>query len=445
MTSQIDVNALIDGRKLGRFQLTAIALCALVALMDGFDTQSIAFAAPAITEAWGVDRSHFGPIFSAALAGLAIGALLFGTVADRIGRKTVILGSIVVFGTFSLATAFAESLTTLLILRFITGLGLGGAIPNIIALTNEYAPRRLKVVLVALMASGFPLGGFLGGIISARLVPEFGWQSVFIVGGLIPLLSAPVLLKFLPESIPFLLHKKDRQSQEKVAKYMASIAPDVDLPEDTEFAMPTVAQPKSSVGGLFARGMALNTIMLWFTFFTNLLMFYFLASWIPTVLADAGVALNLAIIAAAILNAGTVVGGVVLGYLIDRFGPYKVLIANYIGAAAFVMLIGVSSGNMMLMYVLVCMAGFCVGGGQLAIVGFAASLYSTRTRSTGVGWAFGVGRCGAIAGPIFAGFLIAQAISNQSLFLAFAIPGVLAALAVFSISRANRKPVAEAA
>lgn len=430
----VDAAAIVGEAGIGRFQLTAIGLCAVVALFDGFDTQAIAFAAPAIAREWGLASSVFGPVFSAALAGLALGALTFGTLADRVGRRLVIIGSTLVFGLFSLATARADSLTELIILRFLTGLGLGGAIPNIIALTNEYSPRRLRVLIVATMAAGFPLGGFFGGLASAGLISAHGWQAVFVAGGVLPLLLVPVLWFKLPESIPFLLRRGDALSAALAARYVAEIG-GTTVASAAEMTFRQEVAPRAGVGQLFTRERVLSTLMLWLTFFTNLLMFYFLISWIPSVLADTGLKLNLAITVGAVLNAGTVLGGVVLGHLIDRWGPFKILSTNYLAAAAFTILIGLPGESLGLLFALTFMAGFAVGGGQLAIVGFAASFYPTEIRSTGVGWAFGIGRLGAVAGPIAGGLLLGYEVGRQGLFLACGLPGLVAAVAVFLMWR----------
>mgnify|MGYP000010906131 CR=1 FL=1 len=206
----VNVFEVIDAQPLSSFQIRVFVLCALTAMIDGFDTQCIGFVAPVIMKQWGIESGQFGLIFAAGLLGVLVGSIALSPLADRVGRRKVIIASAVAFGTLSVVTAYAQTLNELLILRFLTGLGLGGAVPNIIALTAEYAPRRLKALMVVIMFSGFPLGGFLGGMVSSQLIESFGWESVFIFGGLLPLALAVVLLWKLPESIPFLLHHDQR-------------------------------------------------------------------------------------------------------------------------------------------------------------------------------------------------------------------------------------------
>lgn len=430
---------IIDTHSVSRFQVSVISLCAIIALLDGFDTQAIAFVAPSIAGEWGLERAVFGPIFSAALIGLAIGAVTLGTLADRVGRKRIIILSTLAFGIFSLLTAFAETLTQIGILRFLTGLGLGGAIPNIIALTSEYSPKHLRVRFVALMASGFPLGAFIGGLLSANIIETFGWQSVFIVGGSVPLLLIPVLVLKLPESIPFLLRSRSAEDRSRVHKYIAKIRPDVDT-DNTDILLKEEDSRKSSIRELFRRTRILGTLMLWVVFFTNLLMFYFLVSWLPTIISATGVSISMSIVTASILNAGTVIGGFILGYLIDKKGPIKVLALNYIGAAVFTALIGMSGDSFIILLIFSFLAGFCVGGGQLAAVGFAASFYSAEIRSTGVGWAFGIGRCGAITAPLIGGLLLGLNLTIENLFLICGIPGLIAAFAVYLVGLTYKHP-----
>ncbi len=437
-SSKIDVEKLIDESPLSGFQLVVIGLCAFIAMLDGFDTQSIAFVAPMIATEWGVDKSSFGPIFSSALVGLAVGSLGLGGLADRFGRKALIVASTIGFGTFSLITAFSTSLSELMILRFLTGVGLGGAIPNIIAMTTEYAPKRFKILMVVIMFSGFPLGGLIGGLISAELITAFGWSSVFIFGGIVPLLTVPLLLWKLPESIPFLISKASSQNHAKVLRLLRHIAPQNDLQSDVAF---TTADKTEETSGklktLFTESRTMGTLMLWLIFFTNLLMFYFMISWLPTVLTEAGLPIHLAIITAILLNAGAIFGGVVLGRLVDKNGPFKVLTTNYLLAALFSILIGATADSLYVVGALVFCAGFCVGGGQLVANGLSSSFYPANVRSTGVGWSIGLSRLGAILGPLLGGALMAAQLSTQALFIASAIPGVLAAIAVFVMGRSS--------
>ena len=436
-SESVDVAAIIDDISMTSFQRLVIFLCGIIAMLDGFDTQAIAFVAPAIAVDWGVAKSEFGPVFSAALVGLAIGAFTLGSVADRVGRRLIVIISVAGFGGFSLLTAYAQNMDQILLLRFLTGLGLGGAMPNIITLTTEYSPRRLRTLMVVIMFSGFPLGALLGGLVSAQLVEIFSWRSVFIFGGVLPLALIPILLWLLPESLPFLVSRNNEADRRRALGYLRKITNEmqIEIEDSANFVLPDKENSRGKVSNLFSDQRALATVMLWGIFFTNLLMFYFLIMWLPAVLVEAGLPINLAILTAVLLNAGSIIGGVTLGRLVDMKGPFKVLTLNYIMAGIFAVSIGSAAETLGLVASLVFCAGFCVGGGQLVANGLAASFYPPEIRSTGIGWALGFGRMGAIIGPIIGGFLVSLEFNTQQLFIAVAIPGFLASTAVFFMGR----------
>lgn len=452
----VNVFEVIDAQPLSSFQIRVFVLCALTAMIDGFDTQCIGFVAPVIMKQWGIESGQFGLIFAAGLLGVLVGSIALSPLADRVGRRKVIIASAVAFGTLSVVTAYAQTLNELLILRFLTGLGLGGAVPNIIALTAEYAPRRLKALMVVIMFSGFPLGGFLGGMVSSQLIESFGWESVFIFGGLLPLALAVVLLWKLPESIPFLLHHDQRTqartspdqgatwvADRRPARYLALIAPRQNFANDTLY-VPEQSSQNSSVRELFAGGRATATLMLWVIFLCTLMMFYFMISWLPTILTNAGAPVGSAIMAALFLNAGSVLGGILLARYVDRKGSVGILVFNYVGAALSYVLVGVVGSNLIVVGALVFCAGFFVGGGQLVANALASTYYPTSMRSTGVGWAFGAGRVGSLAGPVIGGVLLAAELDHAALFLIAAIPALFAAIAAFVLARETGRSAATA-
>src|SRR6266446_3705247 len=261
----VNVQEFIDGRKLSGFQVRVFALCALIVLIDGFDTQAIGYVAPAIVRSWHVDRASLTPVFSAGLFGLMLGALAFGPIADRFGRKPVLLFCTLFFGVMSLLTLTADSVKSLMVLRFITGLGLGGAMPNAIALTTEYAPRRIRATTVMIMFCGFSLGAALGGVAAASLITHFGWKAVFVLGGIAPCLLLPFLLALLPESIRYLVVQGEKG--EKVASILQRIDPAAMVPPDASF---TVEEHKAKgfvVRQLFAEGRRPFTLLVWVVFF----------------------------------------------------------------------------------------------------------------------------------------------------------------------------------
>ncbi|WP_409020666.1 MFS transporter [Brevundimonas vesicularis] len=432
-------NAVIDRAKFGPLQFGVTALCFIIAMLDGFDTQSIAFVAPKIAEEWGLSPSEFGPIFAIGLLGLTVGAFTLSPAADKFGRKTVILISTLVFGLFALLTAFAGSMTELLIYRFITGVGLGAAMPNIIALTSEYGPARLRATLVTVMFCGFPLGSTIGGLISTGLIANWGWESVFLVGGVLPLLLLPVLYFLLPESVRFLVAKGAPEA--KIAPIVKKIDANASVAEFIEGLKheQSSAAKGFSVFQLFREGRTPVTLLLWVAFFMNLLVMYFLVNWLPTLLKGAGLPLSMAILSTAILNLGGVVGAIALGRMIDRFSPYIVLGTAYAASAAFIALLAFGGTNLTVLLVGAALSGFGVVGAQIGCNALTAAVYPTNIRATGVGWALGVGRIGAIVGPLVGGVLLGAGWTPQSLILLAVIPAVVASLAVFILGGVRRR------
>jgi AAHS family 4-hydroxybenzoate transporter-like MFS transporter len=426
----------IDHTRFGAFQVGITVLCGLVAMLDGFDTQSIAYVAPRIAEDWGLAASAFGPIFGAGLLGLTIGAFILSSAADRFGRKIIILLSVAIFGIFALLTARARTLDELLALRLLTGIGLGGAMPNIIALTNEYAPARYKATLVTVMFCGFPLGSTIGGLVTAPLIADHGWSWVFLLGGAMPLALLPVLAWLLPESARFLALRPGREA--RIAAILRKAAPELSV---ETFVASVRAEsgggaPRFPVAALFAEGRAKRTALVWTAFFMNLLVMYFLVNWLPSLLKTLGMPLKTAILSTALLNLGGVIGGVVLGRLIDRRDPYLILSAAYFAAAIFIAVIALAGPNTVLLLAAATACGFGVSGAQIGLNAVTANAYPTAVRSTGIGWALGVGRIGSILGPTLGGTLLAMGWSPQALLLTAIAPALMAAAAVFALRRA---------
>ncbi|GLR83450.1 MFS transporter [Bradyrhizobium iriomotense] len=429
----IDVTEVIEQARFGRLQFLILVLCGWIAMLDGFDTQAIAYVAPVIAEQWGIAMAGFGPIFGAGLAGLTVGAFVLSPAADRFGRKNVILLSVLLFGIFALVTARATTLSELMVYRFLTGLGLGGAMPNIIALTSEYAPKRMRALLIAIMFCGFPLGSTIGGVISAPLIGAFGWHSVFVVGGVLPLVTLIALFIWLPESIRFLVTRG--VADERIANLLARLDPAASQATASRYVMPSVQASGFPVAKLVAEGRASMTLLLWVAFFMNLLVMYFLVNWMPSLLRASGLPLNIAILSTAVLNAGGIVGAIVLGRFVDRLDPYLVLGGAYSASALFIAGIAFGSANVWTLMTSTFLAGFGVVGAQIGMNALAAGLYPTEIRSTGVGWALGVGRIGSIIGPVAGGVLLGFGWTAQSVVLTAAVPALLAGLAVIALRR----------
>jgi AAHS family 4-hydroxybenzoate transporter-like MFS transporter len=430
--SLVDVAEFIDQQPVGGFQIRLLLACALVLFLDGFDTQAIGFVAPELARRWGLTKGALGPVFSAGLFGLMIGALLFGPLADRIGRKKIIIFSTVAFGIGTLATALAQDVNTLLAIRFLTGLGLGGAMPNAIAMTSEFNPRRRRATMVMIMFCGFSVGAALGGLLAAALIPQFGWRSVFLVGGAAPLLLAPMLALRLPESVRFLA--LGGHADARVAQLLGLINPNSVFAPATRFVVHEVELAGIPLRHLFTEGRTKVTLLLWVVFFMSLLDLYFLSNWLPTVLNDLGASVSEAAAIGSMLQVGGVVGAIVLGSMIDRFS-FRALALVYFFAVFAVGAIGQLGHSVVLVAMAIFVSGFCVVGGQIGANALAAAFYPTSVRATGIGWALGIGRVGSIAGPLVGGALLALKWSPASVFLSAAAAALFAALAAFSLSR----------
>jgi len=319
----LTVSELIDERPVGRFQLSIIMLCGLVIVLDGFATQSIGFLAPPTSETLGIPLKSFGPIFGAALFGLMIASLSIGPLADRWGRKWAIVLSTLTFAIFTLLTPHAHSFNQMLALRFLTGLGLGGAIPNAVALACEYAPKRLRSVVVCSIMSGMPLGLIIAGLVSSVMMSRYGWQSVFYFGGILPLAVSLTLMKWLPESVRFLTVR--RADKQKISQIMSRISPDLRNVVIERESSEVQRHEGLPVKYLFAEGRAVGTILLWIPFFMNLLTLYFIVSWLPSLLREVNMPVTAGVAAVSIFSLGSIVGSLAQGLLMNRLGSYTVL------------------------------------------------------------------------------------------------------------------------
>ena len=439
----IDVARLIDESGIGRYQLMIFVLAGLAVVMDGFDVQAMSFVAPAVIREFGVNKALMGPVFGAALSGMLLGSLGLSVLADRIGRRPVLIGASVFFAVCMLCTTFAANLTQLQAIRFVTGVALGAVMPNAMALAGEFSPARRRATVMMLVSGGFTIGALAGGLLSALTIPAFGWRSVFWFGAGAPLVLALSMIAALPESLHFLVLRK--RDPDAVTRCLCRIVPGFSANARTRYFVGGAAKSGAMVDELFRQGRAPATLLLWFVQFMNLLSLYFLSSWLPIIAASAGLSIRTAVLVGAALQAGGVLGPIVIGPLIDRFGFNRMLVPSYALAAVTIALIGQPGMALPLLLLVVTVTGFCIIGGQAGVNALAASYYPTTLRSTGIGWSLGIGRIGSIIGPVLGGELIARNWPNSYLFLAVAMPAAVSAIAllVMAMTVGQRGPTIE--
>mgnify|MGYP002733789591 FL=1 len=378
-----------------------------------------------------------------ALAGMMFGAMMFGTLADKIGRKKVIMICVVLFSGFTFAGGFASNPTEFGILRFLAGLGIGGVMPNLVALTSEYAPARLRATLVTTMFSGYAVGGVMAALLGAWFTPNFGWQIMFFIAG-VPLLLLPLIWKFLPESLTFLVKA---QKHDNARQIMQRLDDQLSLNDQTQLALSEIkiAEP-AFVSSLFKQGRTASTLLFWLAFFMCLLTLYALGSWLPKLMMAAGYSLGNSLMFLLAMNIGAVIGTVGGGILADKFHLKPVIITLCLSGAVALSLLGFKSPQPVI-YFLVAVAGASAIGGQILLYSYVAQYYPLTVRSTGIGWASAVGRSGAIVGPILIGMLLGMELPHQLNFMAVGLPVVIVAIAVSLIVRKDRiidtDPVAE--
>ena len=428
----LDLESVIESGPISRFQIRVFLICALIVMIDGFDTQSIALVAPDMIADWHVQASAFGPVFGIGLFGGLTGGILFGMASDRFGRKPMLLLAILLFAVMSLTTSYAGSISGLLVIRFLTGLGLGGALPSAISLTSEYAPRRARATIIAWMFCGFPLGATIGGFAASRMIPIFGWESIFIAGGAIPLLLLPWLAVAMPESLRQLSAAGRTASVEILLTRMARTA------RWNGKAVAAPAEARSPLISLFTDGRAIGTLLIWTTLFFSLLMTYFLINWIPLIARRGGIGMQGAVLGVAAFNLGTIVGCLALGRLVERYRPELVIAASYAAAAIAILSLGYVGQSGKLLFAAAFAAGLLGSGAQMCMIALGAVYYEARIRATGVGWSMAVSRIGGITGPVIGGLLVVS-LSSAALFGVAATASLVAAGSVLTFGAFRRR------
>jgi MFS transporter, AAHS family, 4-hydroxybenzoate transporter len=424
----IDLAAFIDGQPLGRFQVRVALLCAAVLFLESFDSNALGYIVPTLTRVWHLPPGAFGPIFASGFFGQLIGAVVAGPVADRIGRKAVLVAATVEFALGALLTTQAASPGFLLGIRLITGLGIGAALPNAVALCTEYSPALRRSTLLVVVLCGITLGSVAAGLVAARVLPVYGWQSVFWIGGIAPLALAPLLLSDLAES-PYLLAIRGNQDL-AIATILRRISPAAGVPEGARFVLREEGAARLGAIHLLKGGRALATILLWVIVFMNNFEIYVFASWLPTLARASGLTEQASVMTGVAMTIGGFAGTLGMGWLLDRFSIERMMAVNYAAGAGFIALLALVAGERWSMALVSVAAGFCIVGGQTGANALIAYRHPTSSRATALAWALGAGRIASIVGPLLAGLIISMGWSSRSTFFLAVIPALCASVTV---------------
>ncbi|MEG1856063.1 MAG: MFS transporter [Acinetobacter sp.] len=431
----INANEIIDHAQLKGIHWRVILLSALIIIFDGYDLVIYGVALPKLMLEWQIDSITAGFLGSVALFGMMFGAIIFGSLSDKLesygfSRKKLIILCICLFSSFTLLCGYATNPQSFGIFRFIAGLGLGGVMPNVIALMTEYAPKKLRSTLVSLMFSGYAVGGMCSALLGMWLVPQFGWKIMFILGGL-PLLLIPMIWMLLPESIDYLVR---RNKTEQAIRILKKIDSSIIYTEQTKICLHQDNQSTSStpVKDLFAENRGVITLLFWGSVFMALVLVYALGNWLPKLMVEAGYDLSTSLVFLLALNLGGMLGAICGGFLADRFNLAKVLCSLFLSGAVALFLLSYNL-PMIVLYMCIAIAGAASIGGQILLLAYMSQFYSSNIRATGLGMALGVGRLGAILGPILCGWLLSLSLPINYNFIALAIPCIIAVISVSTI------------
>jgi len=432
----VRLRELIDQGPLSGLQFRVIALCCVINMIDGLDVLAISFAAPPIATEWELKATALGGVFSAGLVGMAIGSMFIAPLTDRIGRRAMILASLIAIGLAMVATGTVRTVNELLLARLVTGLGIGAILASLTSMVAEYTPDRHRNLTVSILQAGYPIGGTVGGFVAAWIIPELGWRSIFFVGAGLSLAMVPLVFWALPESLQFLDQKRPANALARVNAILARMR----RPALAELGAPSSTAEPSRVSTLLTPARRANTLKLWLAFMLNSLAVYFVLSWVPKIVVDAGLPLEQGIWAGIMVNAGAVVGIVALGYLSGARGLRPLIFGFLLTGAVALVVFGFLPAIVPALLVVGFLIGFFVMGGYIGLYSVAARIYPTEVRTTGIGWTIGVGRFGSIVGPYLGGILIALEWSTGPRFVTFAVPLVIAAFAALAISARELAP-----
>ncbi|WKA59326.1 aromatic acid/H+ symport family MFS transporter [Planococcus shenhongbingii] len=421
----INTNEVIANSKFNRFHWSLLLWSFLIIAFDGYDLVVYGTVVPVLIENWNLTSVEAGAMGSYGLFGMMFGAVFFGTLADRIGRKKVVVMTVILFSLFTVLCGFANSPTEFSTYRFLAGLGLGGIMPNIIALLTDYSPKSMRSMMVSIVLCGYSVGGILAPLLGIYLMPQFGWESIFWIAGL-PLLALPWMYKQLPETASHLIRTGNKK---ELFRILRKVSPETEFNENDEVLELEKSDSKVPLAGLFKEKRGLSTVMFWIAFFSCLLMVYGLNTWLPKLMMDAGYALNSSLGFLIALQGGAIVGTLIIARLCDKYGAKKLLVPMYASGAVVLTLLGFG-GNIVVIYVLVAIAGAATIGAQNIVQAYVSQYYPAYIRSTALGTASSIGRIGGMLGPVLGGFLLSISLPIQMNFIAFAIPGLIAAIAL---------------
>jgi MFS transporter, AAHS family, 4-hydroxybenzoate transporter len=434
----INIGEVLENSQIGPLHIRVFALCMISLIMDGFDVQMMGYVGPALVGDWKIQGSQLGPVFAAANFGVLIGALLLSMLADKIGRRPVLVGATLAFSAMTIITGYAQTMEQLLWLRFLGGIPMGCIIPNATALIGEFSPKGRKVTLMMCITVGFTGGAMLAGAVALWLIPAFGWRSMFFFGGVIPLVIGLLMAWGLPESLQFLAVQKRRLDQ--LARWLRQLDPRIAIDSSTRFIANEETRGGVPIVHLFYEGRGPTTVLLWIVNFTNILILYSLSNWLPTIVTGMGYTVQTANLIGTVMQGGGLIGTFGLAWLIAKKGFLPVLALTFAMATVSIALIGQPGLTIWVLGAIVFVAGWCVVGGQPAINALSATFYPTYLRSTGVGAGLGVGRTGAIIGPYLGGVLLAQQWTPQQLFWVAAVPALVSTAVIVMMRLVMKLP-----
>ncbi len=429
------IRDLVGNSPVSKYQLTAISVCFVIFILDGFDALVMAFTGPSISEDWQLSGVQLGTLFSSSLFGMAVGAIFVAPFADRFGRRPIVLFSLVLLTLGMFLSALTATLLQLVILRVLTGVGVGTVLASVNIIVAEYSPAKSRGLAIGIVQTAYPLGAMIGGAVAAVLIAKSGWESVFVAGGIGSLLLIPVAMKQLPESIDYLLSRRPPNALENINRQLARMG----LQQVENLPPQAASTQKVGVKGLLTPEFRHSTLRLWFAFFMVMFCLYFILSWTPKLLIASGLSSSQGISGGVVLHLGGIAGQLALGFLATRLYLKKLLVSYFFLAFVIMLTFAFVMENLQIALFVASLNGFFILGAITGCYTITCDLYPTEIRTTGLGWALGIGRFGAIASPLIAGFMLDQAFQPKTLFVIFSFSMLLGMFAIATLPMARRE------